>query len=374
MGKKKILLGILLATVVVITFFIISGPPAVEIKPSFVGNSTELKKTNIVATLDARVEEGMNTIWCASFVAAWKSIERDITKEPVALEGDPEIATVLNNAQDPSQYVPASNLYAIAGWTNKGIQEQIRKDLRQKFPTKQAPEFLDIPNGSFLAYAYLEVNLPFTYKFKRNHEALLFTDSSGERTSVTSFGLPESVFNDPRQKSQPKVLYHELDENQEAIEFAIDLDKRSQEDQIVVAYISPESTLEESVKKVQERIAEAEASEDGYDSPTVLLVPDTVWQIAHRFTEIEGHKFSNPTMKGQTISRAFQYTQFRLDHEGAVLKSEAGMDSASEHPEFKRHYIFDRPFLLYMKKRDADKPYFVMWVANAELLNPWTEE
>ena len=43
-------------------------------------------------------------------------------------------------------------------------------------------------------------------------------------------------------------------------------------------------------------------------------------------------------------------------------------------PEFSSHYIFDKLFLIYMKKRDADKPYFVMWVANAELLNPWTEE
>ena len=111
----------------------------------------------------------MNTIWCASFVAAWKSIERDITKKPVAFEGDPKIAAALNNAQDSSQYVSTSNLYTITGWKDKGIQEQIQKYLASKFPSKQPPVFLLILKDSFLAYAYLEVSLPFSYKFVRNH-------------------------------------------------------------------------------------------------------------------------------------------------------------------------------------------------------------
>jgi hypothetical protein len=32
---------------------------------------------------------------------------------------------------------------------------------------------------------------------------------------------------------------------------------------------------------------------------------------------------------------------------------------------------FDRPFLIYLKKRDAARPFFVMWVDNAELLQAW---
>jgi hypothetical protein len=30
--------------------------------------------------------------------------------------------------------------------------------------------------------------------------------------------------------------------------------------------------------------------------------------------------------------------------------------------------VFDRPFLVYMQKRGAEQPFFVMWVDNAELL------
>jgi hypothetical protein len=31
-------------------------------------------------------------------------------------------------------------------------------------------------------------------------------------------------------------------------------------------------------------------------------------------------------------------------------------------------YAFDRPFLLYLKKRDAKSPFLVMWNDNANLL------
>jgi hypothetical protein len=33
------------------------------------------------------------------------------------------------------------------------------------------------------------------------------------------------------------------------------------------------------------------------------------------------------------------------------------------------YYLFDKPFLVYMKKRGAEHPFFVMWVDNAELLD-----
>jgi len=35
-----------------------------------------------------------------------------------------------------------------------------------------------------------------------------------------------------------------------------------------------------------------------------------------------------------------------------------------------RHLYFNKPFLIYVKKRGAEySPFFVMWVDNAELLN-----
>ena len=71
---------------------------------------------------------------------------------------------------------------------------------------------------------------------------------------------------------------------------------------------------------------------------------------------------ANPPMP---ILEAKQSIKFKLDRYGAMLESEA-MLAAGAIP---RYFMFDRPFLVYMKKRDCEQPFFVMWVDNAELLN-----
>ena len=65
------------------------------------------------------------------------------------------------------------------------------------------------------------------------------------------------------------------------------------------------------------------------------------------------------------ILEATQRIKFKLDRCGAMLESEATVFVVASG----RYFIFNRPFLVYMKKRDCDQPFFVMWVDNAELLN-----
>jgi hypothetical protein len=121
-GHKKV---IFIVGLVALGFLYYSNTQSyVRIEPAFDGKASDLEKTKIVATLDAPLEQDMNTIWFASFVATWKKLEIDIIKEPTALEGDPEIALALNKAPDPHQYMPEESLYTASGWNNKGIVKQ----------------------------------------------------------------------------------------------------------------------------------------------------------------------------------------------------------------------------------------------------------
>ncbi len=67
------------------------------------------------------------------------------------------------------------------------------------------------------------------------------------------------------------------------------------------------------------------------------------------------------------LGRAEQMIDFRLDRSGAKLRSRA----VSRADSVELRFYVNRPFLLYMKRRDADQPFFVMWVDNAELLREW---
>jgi hypothetical protein len=74
----------------------------------------------------------------------------------------------------------------------------------------------------------------------------------------------------------------------------------------------------------------------------LLLVPDVVWKITHQFSQLIGQQFKNPVMKQQIIGIALQDIDFRLDQNGAELKSEA-MEYAAESAvsEFPNNFIFD---------------------------------
>lgn len=152
-----------------------SPPPP----PSFEGDSSALKHTQVVATLDARLQKGKSTIWCASFAAAWKVLQRDLAKGPVSLEGGGGLVDLLNRASSPVPDVPKGCLYATAGWEDKGILEKIRTDLAQQFPDKPAPTFPGIVPRSFVAYSYLEAGTSFRLPYFQDKKPLAFKVSAG---------------------------------------------------------------------------------------------------------------------------------------------------------------------------------------------------
>jgi len=101
----------------------------------------------------------------------------------------------------------------------------------------------------------------------------------------------------------------------------------------------------------------------------LLLVPNMSWRIVHHFQELEGTDkvLLNPSPSGLYLGTAVQTIVFRMDRAGAEVASEAHAVFESAPASFK----FNRPFHIFMKKRGGTKPFFVMWVENAELMQEW---
>ena len=98
----------------------------------------------------------------------------------------------------------------------------------------------------------------------------------------------------------------------------------------------------------------------------VLLIPNLNWEVRHHFTELEGRDklLLNAGFRDYYIAKAMQTIRFKLDRSGAELASEAKHLVCP----MATHFVCDRPFLIYVEKRGAERPFFVMWVDNAELL------
>ncbi|HYA48169.1 MAG TPA: hypothetical protein VEG35_00600, partial [Burkholderiales bacterium] len=115
---------------------------------------------------------------------------------------------------------------------------------------------------------------------------------------------------------------------------------------------------------VEAKIASGRPISGGLGPNDVLLVPDILFEVSHHFAELEGRRFKNQTLKGRTLDVAQEDISFRLDRSGAELRSEAKVYMLPT----PTYFLFNRPFLVCVKKRDSTQPYFVMWVDNAELL------
>ena len=351
-----------------------AGPKKAPSQPlTFDGETTALPRTQVVPTLTSTMEDGKNVIWCASFLAGWKRLEADLLKGPVQLKGAATECARLTQAPDPANDMTGSSFYAVAGMENKGILDTIRQTLAQRFPDKPPPDFSQVWPGSFVFYTYLETSVPFDIPYFDNREPLAFADAGGKVTPVHSFGIREEDCDRyGNLRNQLQVLYAKRDAQWEAQEFAVDLCKTSQPDQVVVAKIRRRETLQETLDALETAMEEQAKAEmpDYFAGNDILLVPEMFWHLVHHFSEFERKRFLNPSLSAQSMDIAVQDIQFRLDRSGAELGSEAYSHWACAG---QAHFVLDGPFLLYLRKRGVPRPYFVMWVENAELLREWEE-
>jgi hypothetical protein len=342
---------------------------------TFDGQSAALRNTVIVPTLDTPVPAGKNVIWCASFELAWQHLQTDVVHGPLQVAGAADVAARLNSsAVNERDFAPGACV-ALAGRRADGICDRIVREMAERYP-KQPPPELD-PNAELVAFAYLQAAARFTLPFFDNDAEFVFRDAAGEKTAVESFGIrPHDDYAYRKLREQVEVLYNRVadspregyvDGHEVYPEFALDLCRTSQPYQLVLAVVPPQQTLGATLDRLTTSTATSKPTLRGkFGARDVLLVPEMAWRITHRFRELEGpdRGLLNPGFEALHIDTAAQTLEFRLDRSGAELASEAKVYVKP----MAVWYTFDRPFLLYLQRRGADRPLLVMWIDNAELL------
>jgi hypothetical protein len=323
-----------------------------------------------VPTLDTPVPEGNNAIWCSSFQLAWNRL-KEVAKGPIQLANAAAVADRLNQAEGTEADLDGKSVYATAGSVKDGVIERIETEMANKFPTVPKSDLTAAADG-VVAYSYLAAAAEFEVPFFEEDRPFLFTDSGGKQTAVHAFGIrKKDDYAYDKLRSQVQILYcgDEAGGDQEMKEFVCDPCKNSSPYQVVVALVKPGRTLAATLADVQQKIKATPTSHfaSGLHPRDTLLIPNLNWKITHRFKELEGpdKQFQNPSLRGLYLDTALQVIQFKLDKGGADLASEAKIQVK---PGASFFHV-NRPFLVYMKKRDAGRPFFVMWVDNAELLS-----
>jgi len=342
------------------------APPLPPVVPA-----EQLRETDVLPHTAGKIIPGRNYVYCATFQLAWNTLEQGVIGEPIRLSGSPQMLADLRQAPKPrEQDFPPGSYLAKAGWVRDGIVDQIRAEMNKRFPkaTFQLP--VGASEQAAVVYAYLQRSLPFREAFDLLDEVLVFKAKGGDvRVVVFGFYRLTPSPRDHALRSQVTVLDHVDNDN-----FVLRLNTTVEDDELVLAKVAPEPTLQATLSGVLRRAAATAKDRSArVEDNEPLVVPVINVGAIRRYAELEGRAFENPKLSGAELSVASQGIRFRLDQTGARLESDAYVAVKSGEPPKPRQFIFDKPFLVYLKRKSSEVPYFAIWVETAEVLERYTE-
>lgn len=339
-------------------------------------SSTQLAGLEIVPTLDTPLAPSGNAVWCATFQVAWNRARDDAIGSPLQITNAQPVANRLNSSPVTEAVLPAGSYFTAAGRVKDGIIGTIRQEMARRFPGVRLPDFAGA--AGFVTYGYLDTKATFTTPFVDTKRPIQFSDAAGVAHSVSGFGLHQADWDLlAKQAAQVRVLFSQADKptsnepNGFAFTaFALDLTADQAEQQVIVAVLPRAADLRAALDELSKRIEKFAPGEHfkKLQETDTLEIPNVAFHLNHEFAELQGvdKVIENPgEFHGLYILKASQSFQFRLDKSGATVISEVHAAAAA----IPRCFVVDRPFLIVMKRRTANEPYFVAWIENTEFMD-----
>lgn len=332
------------------------------------GTAGDLRETVVVPTPHARLA-GRNVLWCGTFQLAWNEVCALVGEDLHFAGPEPPMVARLNRKEFGKEDLDEASYVAIADFVRNDVHARIRRAVREKFGDRAKPKLLPDPAltsrpQDIVAYAYLLKSLKFATPFEAIDRPLTF-----DGTKVACFGLGEDYRPGHADMLETfRILAYE-DDTRHCI---VELLPTAAEDRILLAKVPPAETLAATVAAEEERIAAAEPIEPQLGD--VLKVPKMSFDITRTYGELLGRRLvvQNPDIaKDLHVLGADQRIRFEMNEKGVELESESSISfgcSGSAPPPKTHILIFDEPFLILLQRTGAARPYFALWVDNAELL------
>ncbi len=299
---------------------------------------SDYKKTNFLSTIEDSLSLSKNNIYASSFLYAWAEIRKEVGS--LKVEEKYTELTLVNNAVSYQNSLKGNEL-----------------------ETKVA-----IEGTKITASAYFKKSLPFEIKLVRFPQPMVF-----QNEKVESFG----VYGASEEKFISEILYYKNDSD-----FVIRLNPKDKDHEILLYNPSESSlfTFKELLSSLNSKIVrgkkEMYSDSLGWkyciSGPDFLQIPVLGFNIETQYDSIVGSIFTSLENE-YVVVKAEQRTAFILDELGAEVESEATIvaDLTSALPEPVEHpkrMVFNKPFLIVLKRRDAVNPYFMAWINNSELM------
>lgn len=297
-----------------------------------------------------------NNVWCVTFQLVWNDfMDKLNNSKPVEfVEGNPPLADELNKRLYTSDILSPDSYYKTYGKISKKLKKQIESDIYKKF--KEKSDILDKidwnAKDSILFYAMLKKDFNFLTAFDEFNSASF----NNSKENVKYFGVDEKSKKKLRENID--VLFYNS-----ADEYAVKLLTKEKEE-VILYRTDKKDNFENLYAYVMNN-----TKFDEFTKLDILKVPQLNVDKTISYDELCGKKIVN---SDYIITQALQTIKFKMDKKGGTLKSEAAMSvmkmALMPEVEKQRFFLFDKPFVLFLKEENKDKPYFAMFVEDTSFL------
>ena len=347
-------------------------------------NTTQNSSSTVFAT-------ETDDVWTPTFQLCWNELINFLGTPTVEyINGNPKLADELNKQKfTKSDLNPNDYLVSVTKQTLKHKKE-LEKAIKQKFNEKSDilsqfnfPNIPDNKTSQWFIYSILIKNFPFSAAFDVLPNG--YFDNKKD-TEYKYFGF--DVVNSSNKENQKKLSQHITPlfyANNE--DFALSITDKSDQEEMILYLTDSDKSFDEIFEEIKEKTSHSEE----YTQTRIQQAKhgedvEVVFNNYYKFPYLEIDRTLNfddeltnkpiKSTKGETfvISKTIQTIKFHLDNNGAKLKSEAAISiKATAMRPLKKitimnNYYFDRPFVIYLKEINKDKPYFAAKVKDGKYL------
>lgn len=318
------------------------------------------KKANLTPITTQNLET--NSAWVGTFQLAWNEfIENRLDGKKVEFDDGStlEVVDELNKMEFTKDFLSEKDYYITVSEAKPSLKKEISKNLDKKFGIKnsQMLEQLDFSGNrnSYIIYAMLVKNFEFLTPFDRLQE-IPFNESERK---IKYFGINE-LTDEKVYKNLEILFYNGYDK-----EFAVKIYTKEGEELILYRPDNLDKSFNELYKEIEQKSKSFDGEKrfiDGDHLRIPYIEVDTI---------ISYEELCGKTIKGTNgvyIEKALQNVKFSLNEKGGSLLSEAAIQDVTLGTSDGRFFSYNKPFVIFMKEENKERPYFALRIDNTDLL------
>lgn len=288
------------------------------------------------STLD---EKTINNLWVGTLDLAWKDLKEKIGVDKIELEGDnPKIVDELNNSTFSKEMLNEKD-YKI------NVERTVTDGYKIEATLNKELNFLEVFDN-----------------FSNDYTRATFENSE---EYIKYFGI-NNASSEEMNKNVEVLFYNKIGNgNLKSNDMAIKL-KTKEGDEIILYRTNDKKSFDEYYKDIELKSKQYNGTTE-FSEDDELRIPYIRVNGMISYNELYDKAIKNSN--GLYIYDVIQNVNFSLNEKGCNLSSKATM--VTEYAgigEDTKYCYFDDTFILFMKEKNSDRPYFALKVDNSDIL------